>query len=97
MDLLAKRISHLRKAYAKGLGHKPSTLQSAAINRAARLTALAEQAAADPQANANTIVRLDHAAARARRDMAVVLHAGRPKAPTANALREYLAGKQATA
>jgi hypothetical protein len=74
-DALTKRIAFLRKAYAKGLGHRPSALQSAAILRAARLTALSEQAALSPETSANDLVRLDGAAYRARRDMAAILNA----------------------
>jgi hypothetical protein len=75
-DALTKRIAFLRKAYAKGLGHRPSALQSAAILRAARLTALSEQAALNPETSANDLVRLGGAACRARRDMEAVLHKG---------------------
>jgi len=30
-DALPKRVAYLRKAYAKGLGHKPSTLESVKV------------------------------------------------------------------
>src|SRR6266487_2471454 len=43
IDSLQKRVADLRRAFAKGLGHKPSTLQAAAIRRAALLAAQAEQ------------------------------------------------------
>jgi hypothetical protein len=52
-DALSKRVAHLRKAYAKGLGHKPSTLESAALLTAARLNAEAEFALADPSVSLN--------------------------------------------
>ncbi len=97
IDPLARRIAHLRKAYARGLGHKPSTLQAAAIDRAARLTALAEQAAADPQSTSNDVVRLDGQAARARRDMAAELGA---KSEPVETLQDYVRSRakaQATA
>ena len=81
IDGLSKRIAHFRKAYARGLGRKASTLEQAAIDRAARLTALAEAAALDPDSALNDIVRLDGAAQRARRDMEALLVQGK-RAPT---------------
>ncbi len=88
IDPLSKRIAHLRKAYARGLGHKASTLQAAAIDRAARLTALSEQALVDPNVTINDRVRLDGAAQRARRDMQAEIGKRERPAPT---LAEYLA------
>jgi len=88
IDPLSKRVAHLRKAYARGLGHKASTLQAAAIERAARLTALAEQALLDPDVSINERVRLDGAAQRARRDMQVEIGKREPAGPN---LEQYLA------
>jgi hypothetical protein len=76
-DSLAKRICALRRAYAVGLGHKPSTIQAAAIMRAATLQAQAEAALHDPTITINDRVRLDGAARRAIRDMRTVLNAER--------------------
>jgi hypothetical protein len=72
-DALTKRIRHFRKAFAVGLGHRPSTLQAAAIDRCARLAALSEQALADPNTTNNDRVRLDGAYRRARIDMDALL------------------------
>jgi hypothetical protein len=76
-DALSERIAALKKLFAKGLGHKPNRLQALAIARAARLSAVAEQALTNPQATANDITRLDNCASRARRDMAALLDASR--------------------
>ena len=74
---------------ARGLGHKAgTTLQAAAIERAARLTALAEQALLDPDVSINDRVRLDGAAQRARRDMQVEIGKREPAGPN---LEQYLA------
>ena len=88
IDPLSKRVAHLRKAYARGLGHKASTLQAAAIERAARLTALSEQALVDPNVTINDRVRLDGAAHRARRDMQAVIGKRERAGPN---LEQYLA------
>lgn len=89
-DALSKRIAHFKKAFGKGLGHKPSTLQSAAILRAATLTAKAEAAALDPGTTANDVVRLDHAAARARAEMFAMLAAKQGPDDDASDLDRYL-------
>jgi hypothetical protein len=85
-DALSKRIRHFKKAFGKGLGHKPSTLESAAILRAATLSAKAELAALDPTTSANDLVRLDNAAARARADMRAALA---PKAEEMPSILQY--------
>lgn len=77
IDSLSKRTGHFRKAFARGLGRKASTLEQAAIDRAARLAALAEAAALDPDSNLNDVVRTDGAAQRARRDMEALLRQGK--------------------
>jgi hypothetical protein len=74
---LAKRIFALRRAYAVGLGHKPSIIQDAAMRRAATLQAQSEFALNDPAMSVNDKVRLDNAARRAIRDMQSVLHSDR--------------------
>jgi hypothetical protein len=89
-DALSTRIARFRKAFGRGLGHKPTILESAAILRAAQLSALAELAAADPGTSANDLVRLDNAAARARADMHAALAPKRKPEPT---LEQYLASK----
>jgi len=87
-DALAKRVAHLRKAYARGLGHRPSTLQSAAIDRCARLAALSEQALADPNVSNTDRVRLNGAYRRAKLDMDQLLQIGVPKPRTFPSLAE---------
>jgi hypothetical protein len=90
-DALSTRIARFRKAFGRGLGHKPNTLESAAILRAATLTAKAEQAALDPGTTLNDLVRVDAAAARARRDMEQATRAAKERPePT---LEQYLASK----
>ncbi len=86
IDVLSKRIAHLRKAYAKGLGRKATTLEAAAINRAAMLTAKAEAAGCDANCSPNDVVRLDNAAARARLAMSAAL---KRKPPPMKSLQEY--------
>jgi hypothetical protein len=66
---LEKRIGYLKRIFAKGIGRTPTAKQKLALQRAALLTAKAEQAAADPLTSANDLIRLDGAAARARRDL----------------------------
>lgn len=88
-DPLEQRIRALRKAMARGLGHRPSRLQSMALARAARLTALAEAAAAN-SADANAVVRLDGAASRARRDWQRMLDADVSRSET-NGSDPYIA------
>jgi hypothetical protein len=66
---LAKRIDYLKRLFARGIGRTPTAKQKLALARAALLTAKAEQAAADPLTSANDLVRLDGAAARARREL----------------------------
>jgi hypothetical protein len=65
----AKRIDYLKRLFARGIGRTPTAKQKLALARAALLTAKAEQAAADPLTSANDLVRLDGAAARARREL----------------------------
>jgi hypothetical protein len=71
---LAKRIFALRRAYAVGIGHKPTTIQAAAMVRAATLQAQAEAALDNPAISVNDKVRLDNAARRAIRDMQALLN-----------------------
>jgi hypothetical protein len=94
-DALQKRIAHFRKAFAKGLGHKPTTLQAAAIDRAARLTTIAEAVAANPDSTVNDIVRSDGVAHRARDAMHALLRATKPKPVKMRPLSECLASARA--
>ena len=77
-DPLKARIKQLKRAFAKGLGHRATRLQALAIDRAARLTALSEAALASG-ASATDITRLDNCASRARRDMDAMLEANSPE------------------
>ena len=81
---LARRIGYFRKIYGKGIGHKPTALQGAAISRAAVLTAIAEAAAINPAVSINDVVRADNAAARARAAMAALID--KPKPSTRDAV-----------
>ena len=78
-DPLAKRVAYLRKVFARGVGKTPSAKQKLALARAALLTAKAEQAAEDPLTGANDLVRLDGLAARARRDLQLLIDREAPK------------------
>lgn len=71
---LSVRTARLRRTFAKGVGRNTTGMERLAINRAARLTALAEIAAENPNTPFTDIVRLDHAASRARQDMAALCH-----------------------
>jgi hypothetical protein len=93
-DALSRRIVHFRKAFARGLGHRPSALQSAAILRAATLQAQAELVLADPAVSINDKVRIDGAARRALIDMRATLQAKRKPDKLSN-LDAYLAHKGA--
>ena len=96
-DALSKRIVHFRKAFARGLGHRPSALQSAAMLRAATLAAQAELVLADPAASINDKVRIDGAARRALIDMRATLQSKRKPDHTPSDLDAYLAHKGAAA
>jgi len=78
-DPLAKRIGYLQRVFARGIGRTPSAKQKLALRRAALLTAKAEQAAEDPLTDANSLVRLDGLAARARRDLQLLIDRETPK------------------
>jgi hypothetical protein len=64
------------------LKRKPTTEEVTALNRSVRLTLRAELAATDPDVSANDIVRLDGAAARARKAWTRMVEARRPSPPT---------------
>jgi len=97
-DALLRRVRYFRKVFAVGIGKRATPLQAAAIDRAARLTARAEQAARDPNINANDLVRLDGCAARARDAMQALLDATKPKrALGPDSLKQYAASKYAGA
>jgi hypothetical protein len=78
---LLKRVAHLRRAFVKGIGRKPTTLEAAAVQRAANLTAIAEFALANPSISLTDLVRLDHSAERARAAMATTLAKARNTVP----------------
>lgn len=70
---LSVRIARLRRTFVKGVGRNTNGMERLAIDRAARLTAIAELATENPDTPYTDIVRLDHSAARARRDMDALL------------------------
>jgi hypothetical protein len=86
---LAKRIGYLKRLFARGIGRTPTAKQKLALERAARLTAAAELAAANPLTTANDLVRLDGAAARARRDLQYLIDRRAPE--TEMTLQRYAA------
>jgi hypothetical protein len=86
---LAKRIENLKRLFARGIGRTPTAKQKLALARAALLTAKAEQAAADPLTRANDLVRLDGAAARARRELQYLIDRRVPE--TEMTLQRYAA------
>jgi hypothetical protein len=57
------RVLVLKRAFHRELRTKPTIHQKMLIDRAAVITAKAEQAALDPATTANDVVRLDGAAA----------------------------------
>jgi hypothetical protein len=63
------RLEQLKRAYQKQLGRKPTSIQKQLMERAALLTTRAEIAIYDSKTTANDVVRLDHAAQRARVEM----------------------------
>jgi hypothetical protein len=89
---LAKRVEYLKRLFARGIGRTPTAKQKLALNRAALLTAKAEQAAVDPLTSANDLVRLDGAASRARRDLQYLIDRRAPETG-ATLLDRYLAGE----
>ena len=85
-----RRTLALKRAFQRELSRKPTCLQRTAIDRAATLTAKAEAAALDPVTTANDVVRLDHAAARARAEMFAMLAAKQDSDDGASDLDRYL-------
>jgi hypothetical protein len=80
----------LKRAFQRELGRKPTCLQRTAMDRAATMTAKAEAAAQDPETTVNDVVRLDHAAARARAEMFAMFAAKREFDDGASDLDRYL-------
>ena len=89
-DAQARRMLALKRAYQRELAHKPTLIQKTLIDRAAVLTAKAEAAALDPTTTANDVVRLDHAAARARAEMFAMFAAKQEPNDGASDLDRYL-------
>jgi len=85
-----RRTLALKRAFQRELGRKPTCLQRTAIDRAATLTAKAEAAVLDPLTTANDVVRLDHAAARARAEMFAMFAAKQEPNDGASDLDRYL-------
>jgi hypothetical protein len=76
------KIQKRRQQFAMVPGRKPTTLEAAAVQRAANLTAIAEFALANPSISLTDLVRLDHSAERARAAMAATLAKARNTVPT---------------
>lgn len=94
-EALERRVKYYQRVFARGVGRSPTSLQRLAIARAARLSAIAEAVASNPNTTINDLVRADGSAARARADMAKVLQAKPAKQLGPDSLRAYLASKQA--
>jgi hypothetical protein len=78
---LARRIASLRRSYSRGLARRPTHAQASAMMRAARLTAMAEAAAADGT-TLNDLVRIERLASVARREMQELLAVAKSPAGT---------------
>jgi hypothetical protein len=69
-SVLEKRIKQLRRAFRRQLHTtKSTTIQQALIDRASRLTGIAEAMALDPACNPGRLVLMDNRAEAARREM----------------------------
>lgn len=90
IEHLEHRIATLRRAYGRGLGRRPTVVEEHAMQRAARLTARAEQAARDPAVAVNDLVRIDHLAARARASMTDLLRDTKPERSAMPSLKELM-------
>ena len=62
------RLGELRRSLQRQLKRKPTVFEKAALDRAALMLLRAEQAARDPTATSNDVVRLANASRRALRD-----------------------------
>jgi hypothetical protein len=93
---LEHRVRYYARVFARGIGRSPTSPVRLAIARAARLTAIAEAAALNPETSANDVVRLDGCAAKSRRDMEAALRSTKPaKQLTADSLKNYARQKYA--
>jgi hypothetical protein len=90
-DAQSKRIAQLRRAYQKQLNAHPTTIQRALMHRAAVMTAKAEACACDPHTSLDDLVRVDHAAQRARLEMTASFGRATEVIPS---LSELLAGAE---
>jgi hypothetical protein len=69
-SVLEKRIKQLRRAFRRQLHTtKATTIQQALIDRASRLTGIAEAMALDPNAKPTQLVLMDNRAQAARAEM----------------------------
>jgi hypothetical protein len=90
-DQLAERIAYLKRTFARGIGRTPSAKVKLALTRAAVLTAKAEASAASVLTSANDTVRLDGAAARARRELQHLIDRDRRDPAAEMTLHKYAA------
>jgi len=86
----ARRVEILRRAYSRALGHKATTIERAAIFKAALLTAKAEVAALDPCTSVAELTKLVNIADRAVRRLPFLDGPSRRPTPT---MREVLEGE----
>jgi hypothetical protein len=77
LDTIKNRTKIIRRALARGLGHRPSVLQEVALTRCALLQAQAEAILLDPKAGVHARLRMTAAARQALRDLPTLLKEGR--------------------
>ncbi len=80
---LSKRVTYWRKTLARGrVGGTPTKFQRNALDRAAKLSAIAEAALADASIPLDIKIRADGAAHRARVALDTLLAASKPSEPS---------------
>jgi hypothetical protein len=84
------RLRALYRGLKRQLPIKLTSIQQVALNRAAAMTLRAERALSDPRVSHEDAVRLDHAAAQARREWQRVVDARKAQAEAVPSLDDYL-------
>jgi hypothetical protein len=78
----ARRMRQLRRLFLNDLRRKPTAAEAAALDRAVCLSWRAEAAVLDPHTCPDDVVRLDNAAARARKAWARLMEVRQVSAPS---------------
>jgi hypothetical protein len=89
----ARRVEVLRRAYTRAIGHKATTIERAAVLKAALLTAKAEAAALDPTVPVAELTKLVNIADRAVRQLGLDGLHRRARVEGPSPLSKYLAAK----